>query len=159
MRSISSISNPSWTRSHAQSMRCIARIKVHPTTSAANSPPTLTPHPKTQTQTKTTPSSPYPFDYLVFVRNVRTGTNKTMLKPLFAQAFQDQDGGGKDTEGHIRPRPSVSITSTLSRAWTRCVFDPYLPICLLISPFAGLKADPYCMPVLPSSRGAANRLL
>ena len=62
-------------------------------------------HPKTQTQTQTT------------------------LKSLFSHAFQDQDGSGRDTEGHIvRPRPPVSIMSTLARAWTRCVFDPYLSI-------------------------------
>ena len=60
------------------------------------SEPTARPHtgPKaqTQTQTETTPSSPYPFDCLVFVRNVHPGTNKTTLKSLFAQAFRDQDG-------------------------------------------------------------------
>ena len=47
---------------------------------------------ETQTQTQTTPSSPYPFDCVVFVRNVHPGTNKTTLKSLFAQAFRDQDG-------------------------------------------------------------------
>ena len=31
MRSTSSISNPSWTRSHAQRLKCIARVKVRPT--------------------------------------------------------------------------------------------------------------------------------
>jgi len=64
--------------------------------------PTALPHPhphpptQTQTQTQTTPFSPYPFNCLVFVRNVHPGTNKTTLKSLFAQAFQDQDpnGGG-----------------------------------------------------------------
>ena len=64
------------------------------------SEPTARPHPhpqaQTQTQTQTTPSSSYSFDYLVFVRNV--GTNKTTLKSLFTQAFQDQDGSGQGQE-------------------------------------------------------------
>ena len=33
--------------------------------------------------------SPYPFGRLVFVRNIHPDTNKTTLKSLFAQAFQD----------------------------------------------------------------------
>lgn len=55
---------------------------------------TALPQPHTQTQMQTASSSPYPFDCLVFVRNVHPDTNKTMLKSLFAQAFQDQDGVG-----------------------------------------------------------------
>lgn len=55
--------------------------------------PTTFPQPhsqnKTQTQIQTTPSSPYPLNCLVFVRNVNPETNKTTLKSLFAQAFQD----------------------------------------------------------------------
>jgi hypothetical protein len=80
------------------------------------------PHPQTQTQTQTMPSSPYPFDCLVFVRNVHPGTNKTTLKSLFTQAFQDQHGSahthttagldyvdfskGMDT---VRVRPLLSL--------------------------------------------------
>ncbi|KAF8547011.1 hypothetical protein OG21DRAFT_1517701 [Imleria badia] len=52
------------------------------------------PHTETQTPMQTTPFSHYPFDCLVFVRNVHPDTNKTMLKSLFAQAFQDQDQDG-----------------------------------------------------------------
>jgi hypothetical protein len=63
------------------------------------SEPTTRPHPQPQTQMQTSLSSPYPFDCLVFVRNVHSGTNKTTLKSLFAQAFQDQDGSG---QGHER---------------------------------------------------------
>jgi hypothetical protein len=82
----------SWTKSRVQRlMKCIARTKVRPTTSAANPPPALTAtHPKMQTQT--TPSSPYPFECLVSVRNVHPGTNKTTLTSLFAQVFRDRDG-------------------------------------------------------------------
>ena len=49
------------------------------------------PRPETETeaQTQTTPYSPYPFGCLVFVRNIHPDTNKTTLKSLFAQAFQD----------------------------------------------------------------------
>ena len=83
----------------------------------ARGEPTARPHTRpqaqvqTQTQTQTTPSSPYPFDCLVLVRNVHPGTNKTTLKSLFAQAFQDQDGSGTSTPS----RPPVSITLTLTR--------------------------------------------
>ncbi|KAG6369480.1 hypothetical protein JVT61DRAFT_14372 [Boletus reticuloceps] len=65
--------------------------------------PDALPHPKSQMQTKTTPSSPYPFDCLVFVRNVHSGTNKTTLKSLFGQAFQDQDQDG------TRPTPTMGL--------------------------------------------------
>ncbi|KAG6373737.1 hypothetical protein JVT61DRAFT_5877 [Boletus reticuloceps] len=65
--------------------------------------PDAFPHPKSQMQTKTTPSSPYPFDCLVFVRNVHSGTNKTTLKSLFGQAFQDQDQDG------TRPTPTMGL--------------------------------------------------
>jgi hypothetical protein len=57
-----------------------------------HSEPTARPHLQTQTQTQTAPSTPYPFDCLIFVHNVHSGTNKATLKSLFAQAFQDQDG-------------------------------------------------------------------
>ena len=71
--------------------------------SATNPPPTLIPTPQVQTQTQmkahTTPSSPYPLDCLVFVRTIHPGTNKTTLKSLFSQAFQDQDRSG---QGHER---------------------------------------------------------
>ena len=48
-------------------------------------------HPETETEakTQTTPYSPYPFGCLVFVRNIHPDTNRTTLKSLFAQAFQD----------------------------------------------------------------------
>ncbi|KAF8437151.1 hypothetical protein L210DRAFT_3405998 [Boletus edulis BED1] len=75
-----------------------------------NKPDTL-PHPKSQTQTKTTPSSPYPFDCLVFVRNVHSGTNKTTLKSLFGQAFQDQNQDqdqDQDQDG-TRPTPTTGL--------------------------------------------------
>jgi hypothetical protein len=55
-------------------------------------PPHPHPHPQTQTQTQTTPSTLYSFDCVIFVHNVHPGTNKTTLKSLFAQVFQDQDG-------------------------------------------------------------------
>ena len=63
------------------------------------SEPTAHHHSHPQTQTQTTSSSPYPFDCLVFVRNVHPGTNKTTLKSLFAQAFQDQDGSAHTPAG------------------------------------------------------------
>ena len=60
-----------------------------------SSEPSALPHsPHPETQTQTTPHSPYPFDCLVFVRNVHPDTNKTMLKSLFTQAFQDQGQDG-----------------------------------------------------------------
>ena len=41
---------------------------------------------------RTTPGSSYPFDCLVFVRNVHPETNKTTLKALFGHAFQNDLG-------------------------------------------------------------------
>ncbi|KAF9226806.1 hypothetical protein BS17DRAFT_748950 [Gyrodon lividus] len=41
---------------------------------------------------KTTWSSPYPFNCLVFARNIHPETNKTTLKALFSQAFQAAEG-------------------------------------------------------------------
>lgn len=65
-------------------------------TEHARGKPTAVPDPNLQTQTaiqtQTTPSSPYPFNCLVFVRNIHPETNKTTLKSLFAQAFQDRSG-------------------------------------------------------------------
>ena len=43
-----------------------------------------------QTQKRTTFASSYPFDCLIFVRNVHPETNKTTLKALFGRAFQDE---------------------------------------------------------------------
>lgn len=42
-----------------------------------------------RTWRRTMPTSSYPFDCLVFVRNVHPDANKTTLKTLFGQAFQD----------------------------------------------------------------------
>ncbi|KIK98200.1 hypothetical protein PAXRUDRAFT_134662 [Paxillus rubicundulus Ve08.2h10] len=50
------------------------------------------PAPSPPLATKTTWSSPYPFNCLVFVRNIHTETNKTTLKALFSQAFQIAEG-------------------------------------------------------------------
>lgn len=41
-------------------------------------------------------SSPYPPNCLVFVRNVHSGTNKTTLRSLFSQAFQNQSNVSDD---------------------------------------------------------------
>ncbi|KAH7887426.1 hypothetical protein F5I97DRAFT_1935569 [Phlebopus sp. FC_14] len=41
---------------------------------------------------ETTPCSPYPFNCLVFVRNVHPETNKTTLRSLFSQAFPSTQG-------------------------------------------------------------------
>ncbi|KAH0840207.1 hypothetical protein J3R83DRAFT_1208 [Lanmaoa asiatica] len=63
--------------------------------------PTAFPCSYPQTQTQTTPSSPYPFNCLVFVRNVHPETNKTTLKSLFCQAFQDGSGQGDTATGVV----------------------------------------------------------
>ncbi|KAG8218936.1 hypothetical protein J3R82DRAFT_4644 [Butyriboletus roseoflavus] len=73
------------------------QVQIHHTgedaTEHERDEPTALPHPnpetETEAETQTTPSSPYPFGCLVFVRNVHPDTNKTTLKSLFAQAFQD----------------------------------------------------------------------
>ena len=67
---------------------------------------------------------------------------------------------GKDTNVRARARSLVSITSNLACGWTRCSVPPLSPFFL----FAGLKADPGCMLVPPSSRvarlhDAVDRLL
>jgi hypothetical protein len=94
------------------------------------------------------------------VHNVYPGTNKTALRSLLTQAFRDQGGILlRKTSGHAdtRPRPPVSITSSSARARTRCVFDHPPCFSLSLSLFAGLKADPCCMLVLPSSHVAGLR--
>ena len=63
------------------------RLRSHP-----QAQPQTQTETQTQTRSRITPSSPYPLDCLVFVRNVHPGTNKTTLKSLYAQAFWDQDG-------------------------------------------------------------------
>ena len=72
--------------------------------------PTARPSPhaqaQAQTQTQTTPSTPYPFDCLIFVRNVHPGTNKTTLELLCAQAFQDQGG---DAQGHKSAHTTADV--------------------------------------------------
>ncbi|KIJ20484.1 hypothetical protein PAXINDRAFT_96673 [Paxillus involutus ATCC 200175] len=50
------------------------------------------PAPSPSLATKTTWSSPYPFNCLVFVRNIHPETNKTTLKAFFSQAFQAAEG-------------------------------------------------------------------
>ena len=97
--------------------------------------PHLCPQAQTQTQTQTTRSSVYPFNCLVFVRNVHQGTNKT-LKSLFAQRSNTKTEAGKDANSPTCPRPPVWIALTLARAWTQCVFDPYL-ISFSLCIFAG----------------------
>ncbi|KIJ69839.1 hypothetical protein HYDPIDRAFT_77174 [Hydnomerulius pinastri MD-312] len=55
--------------------------------SSASPPPSFV-----VTGLQTTYSSPYPFNCLVFVRNIHPETNKTTLKALFSQAFPDAKG-------------------------------------------------------------------
>ena len=67
---------------------------------------------QTDTQVQTTLSSPYPFDCLVFVRNVHLDTNKTMLKSLFARAFQDSDQDQNQDQDQDGTRPGQHTPTT-----------------------------------------------
>lgn len=67
---------------------------------------------QTDTQVQTTLSSPYPFDCLVFVRNVHPDTNKTMLKSLFARAFQDSDQDENQDQDQDGTRPGQHAPTT-----------------------------------------------
>lgn len=90
---------------------------------------------QTQTQRRMTATLPYPFDCLVFARNIHPETNKTTLKSLFGQALQDDDNGdqgrgqapaGLDYVDFTKGMDSVCIHLTPCSTWET---ERYLCVC------------------------------
>ncbi|KAF9000291.1 hypothetical protein BDQ17DRAFT_1359966 [Cyathus striatus] len=54
------------------------------------------PHPPSHGQPKTTPTSPYPYNCLLFVKHIHPETNKTTLRKLFSRAFENSNTEGLD---------------------------------------------------------------
>lgn len=72
------------------------------------------------------PSSPYPPNCLIFVRNIHPETNKTTLRSLFSAAFKDTDlGDGLDYVDFNKGMDSVCLFHLLYLTFMKC---PYCSI-------------------------------